>query len=608
MVKVELLAPAKDLACAQAAIDCGADAIYIGAAKFGARQAAGNSLIDIAAATQYAHKFWAKVYVTLNTLVLDQEIAETKSLINELYNIGIDGLIIQDTGLIELTPADLPLIASTQMHNTTLEKIIFLEKCGFQRVILPREFSLKDIKQVKEHSQIELECFVHGALCDCYSGQCYLSLVKGGRSANRGQCAQPCRKPYQVLDSNKKLIRDNYFPLSLKDLNLADHLGELLDSGVSSFKIEGRLKDINYIKNTVSFYRQTLDKHLGTKYQRSSSGTLTYGFTPDPDKTFNRGWTDYLFKKRSKVCTGFTPKAIGAKLGTIQRLGKIYFELDTPVALNNGDGLCFLDSNSQLQGTTLNSSDAGRYFPDKMNGLKVGTIVYRNLDRGFIQQLNNNSCLRQIALNMTLTETDQGLELSACDADQVQVSVQLNCQKIPAQNPEYAQELLRKQLTSTGNTLYRVTELQLKLERIYIFSHKELNTWRRELLARLTVQREIQRPKNILRKTLPAKYPQPTLNYQANVANKLAERFYREHGVVKIEPAAELNSKFQGPLMVSKYCLRYELGLCGKHADNSALYLREAEGLLRLDFDCLHCQMLVSVESHSLNRSANSPC
>src|SRR5512133_3326526 len=355
--RVELLAPAKDLETGMAAINSGADAVYIGGAKFGARDAAGNSLDDIRALVNYAHKYWARIYVTVNTLLYDAEIEPVQQLINELYEAGADALIIQDVGLLELDLPPLPLFASTQMHNHTPERVAFLEKVGIQRAILARELSIEQIRAIRAKTTLELETFIHGALCVSYSGQCYMSYALGGRSGNRGQCAQPCSRPYQLLDKNGAVIQDGRYLLSLKDFNAAKALPDLLDAGVRSFKIEGRLKDVAYVRNTVGYYRQQLDRLLEGKadFRPASSGKVLFDFQPNPLKTFNRGYTSYfLYGRKEPVGSPDTPKALGEPLGRVARLERGSFVLDSRAEIHRADGLCFFNSQRELVGTIVN--------------------------------------------------------------------------------------------------------------------------------------------------------------------------------------------------------------------------------------------------------------
>ncbi|GAK58633.1 peptidase U32 family protein [Candidatus Vecturithrix granuli] len=603
MKQVELLAPARDIDAGIAAVNCGADAVYIGARQFGARENAGNSVQDIERLAHYAHKYWARVYVTLNTLLYDHELPEAVALITQLYEAGIDGLIIQDMGLLECDLPPLPLIASTQMHNNTPQKVAFLEQVGIQRVILARELSLDQIREIRRQtSVIELECFVHGALCVCYSGQCYLSYAIGGRSGNRGQCAQPCRKKYTLKDRDGQILSHNRYLLSLKDMHRADYLRELLDAGITSFKIEGRLKDEAYVKNIVSYYRQRLDAVLaGGDWRKSSSGTSRINFTPDPVKTFNRGYTNYFLTGRrdEAVASIDTPKSIGEKIGQVLTVNKRYFMLDTPAILHNGDGICFFDTSRELQGTQINSVQAERIFPASMEGISRGMVIYRNYDHAFITQLSNSRIERKIGVRLIFCETPYGFFVSAIDEDSNQVGHELACEKAPARNKEQAMNSLRKQLTKFGATEFECTNLEIKLSEPYFLPVAQLNALRREVLEKLTTLRAQQRPRiqgSILKNSVP--YPERALSYLGNVLNQQAEALYLRHGVTRIEPAAESGLDLHGKkVMTSKYCLRQQLGLC---AQNSTIAANFTEPLSLVDehgqkyllrFDCETCVM-----------------
>lgn len=366
--RIELLAPAKDAATAITAIQCGADAVYMGAQRFGAREAAYNTVESIKQVADFAHQYYAKVYVTLNTLLKDDELAPAEMMIRQLEKIGIDGLIIQDAGLLELDLLDLPIIASTQMNNDTPEKVRFLQDVGFSRAILARELTLEQIRQIRKATTIELECFIHGALCVGASGQCYMSYAIGGRSGNRGQCAQPCRRIYSVKDQDGKIIAKDRHLLSLKDLNLSEHLEELIDTGVDAFKIEGRLKDAAYVANITSFYRRRLDEIIAKKkLKRASSGTAKIDFEPNPEKTFNRGFTDYgITGNKANLGSIDTPKSMGEFVGTVTETGKDYFVIDGEQELHNADGFCFFDRQKNLAGTVINRVEGRKIYPQKM--------------------------------------------------------------------------------------------------------------------------------------------------------------------------------------------------------------------------------------------------
>jgi len=606
---IELLSPAKDLECGKAAIRYGADAVYIGAPKFGARTAVGNSIEDIASLISYAHLFRAKVYVALNTILFDHELDEARTIVQSVYNAGADGLIVQDMGLLELDLPPIPLIASTQAHNDTPEKIKFLQDVGFQRVILARELSLKQIQEIRSATEIELECFIHGALCVCYSGQCYLSEATQERSANRGECAQPCRLPYTLTDEQGTVIAENKHLLSLKDLNLSKHLSSLIDAGVTSFKIEGRLKDINYVKNVTAFYRQRIDELLEGKpsMQKSSSGKIYFAFQPDADKTFHREFSEHFIRKRSKnILSMDTPKATGAFLGKISKLGSNYFILDTGVSMHAGDGICFFDAHDELCGTNINSAKEKSAFPDAMDGLELGTAVYRNHDHAFIKQLKIDKTQRRIRIAMYFREEENGFSLTIIDEDGIQTEVKILSEKSPAKNIQSAEETIRKQLTKLGDSIYQCDDIQIDWSKPYFLPVSILNELRRNAVASLEEKRlNGYLPKTILsgrelhsRPEIP--YPQKSLSYFANVANKKAEQFYRRHGVTEIEPAFELQNHHSGKpaaagkqVMTMKHCLRFQFGLCvGTGEENAGpLFMNDAKNHFRLEFDCKECKM-----------------
>ncbi|EKE03864.1 MAG: hypothetical protein ACD_20C00135G0003 [uncultured bacterium] len=600
MKKIELLAPAKDLESATAAIKCGADAVYIGASKFGARSSVGNSLEDIEKLISFAHQYRAKVYITINTILSDNEILEAEKLINKLYNIGADAIIIQDMGLLELDLPPIPIFASTQMHNNNWQKLEFLEKVGFQRAILARELSLREIKEIKSKTNIDLECFIHGSLCVSYSGQCYLSYAIGGRSGNRGECAQPCRKPYSLLDSSGNAIAKDKYLLSLKDLNLSDHIEDLIKAGVASFKIEGRLKDIHYIKNIVSFYRQEIDKALlKLNLDKTSSGKSTINFIPDPYKSFNRGFCDYFLNGRHKDITSFnTPKSLGEPLGKVISVNKNSFTINNKTKFNNGDGICFFDENNTLQGTNINQVENGQIYPNNIKFIQKGTFIYRNFDQDFIKKLDSANIERKISVEMWLHEENDKITLYAIDEDGVEVRQQLNIEKEIANNKEKSLDNIRKQLLKLGETEFVCTDLDINLENIYFIPVKTLNELRRNAIEQLKLNRMQQYPREtykIEKNNIP--YMTKELSYEANVLNKSAINFYKRHGVEKISPAAESGVDMQGQkVMTTKHCLRYEFNLCPK--ENPKVKTKEPLYLIdnhnkkyTLNFNCKDCEM-----------------
>ncbi len=600
MNTIELLAPAKDLESGKTAINCGADAVYIGASRFGARQAVGNPLGDIEQLVTYAHKYWARVYPVVNTLLYDNELDEAVQLCHSLYEAGADALIIQDVGLLESDLPPIPLFASTQMHNHTLERVAFLEKVGIQRVILARELSLEQIAAIRAVTTVELETFIHGALCVCYSGQCALSYAIGGRSGNRGQCAQPCRRAYALVDRHGHTQAPSTHLLSLKDLNLSDYLRDLLEAGVCSFKIEGRLKDQAYVKNVVAHYRQRLDIILpDLDLSASSSGRVKLDFEPHPAKTFNRGYTSYfLTGQRAEIASPDTPKHAGEPIGVVTAQGPDSFTFNVPAPLNNGDGLTFFDLEGQLRGTLVNRVEGAVVFPAKMDGIHPGVQIRRNADREFLKRVDKSQPDRRIPIKMRFSETEDGFRLSAEDQDGNSVVVSLKWEKTPAQKVARARATLERQLTRLGGSVFVCDELMIDLSQVYFLPVSTLNTLRRELVEKLLAERA----RNYLRWEIEitpndVPYPERELTFLGNVLNRKAEAFYRRHGVQEIEPAAESGLDMGGrKVMTTKHCIKYELGGC-PHQErpiefDEPLFLVDEDGLhLRLTFNCQDCLM-----------------
>ena len=454
MKRIELLSPAKDLETGIAAINCGADAVYLGAAHFGAREAAGNPITDVERLIKYAHKYWVRVYVVVNTSLYDEELDEAQHLINQVAQAGADALIIQDAGLLELDLPPIPLFASTQMHNHTPERVSFLEQVGFQRAILARELSLTQIREIRAKTSIELETFIHGALCVSYSGQCYLSYAIGGRSGNRGQCAQPCRRAYKLVGPEGQVISKRRYLLSLHDLNLSASLDELVDAGVCSFKIEGRLKDKTYVMNVVAHYRKLLDAVLNDRAMRpTASGMIALDFEPDPNKTFNRGYSPYFLHDRgADIAANDTPKSTGEPLGAVVSVDRSSFMLEPgSPPLHPGDGICFLDANhDELTGTTINRVDGRSIFPENMENLKPGVPVFRNHDHAFIDRLIKSQSTRKIRVGLWLAAVTNGLCLTAIDEDGIQASVTQEIDLQPALQALKAQETMLRQLQKLG--------------------------------------------------------------------------------------------------------------------------------------------------------------
>ena len=601
---IELLAPAKNLECGLAAVEHGADAVYIGAPRFGARAAAGNSLEDIAQLVEYAHIFGVRVYVTVNTILKDEELSETERLIHDLYRIGVDALIVQDMGITRLSLPPIPLHASTQMDNRTPEKVRFLAEAGFRQVVLARELSLEEIRHIHEACpETSLEVFVHGALCVSYSGQCYASQACFGRSANRGECAQFCRLPFTLVDADgKTIVRDKHL-LSLKDLNQSDRLEQLLDAGASSLKIEGRLKDVTYVKNVTAAYRQCLDKVLSRRgeYVRSSSGSCRYAFTPQLDKSFSRGFTHYFLQGRGEDVASFdTPKSLGEEMGTLKEQRGNSFTVAGVKPFHNGDGICYLDAQGCLQGFRVNRVEDNRIFPaGAVPRIPPRTRLYRNFDQEFEKLLARKSAERKIALRWALWDTPQGFALLAEDEDGNRAIRSFAYAKEQARSPQEAN--VRTQLGKLGNTPFEaVGEADIQLSGNWFLPASVVTDWRRQVVDRLLEVRRI-RYRRELQVWKPTTHPFPvsSLTYLGNVMNGEARRFYRDHGVASVAPAYEVQAVPGAVLMFCRHCLRYSMGWCPtfhkKHSPyREPYYLVSADGKrFRLSFDCKNCQMKV---------------
>ena len=606
--QIELLAPAKNLESGKLAINAGADAVYIGARQFGARQAARNSITDIEKLSSYAHKYWGRVYVTLNTLLYDDELEEAVQLCHQLHQAGVDALIIQDYGLLESDLPPIPLFASTQMHNHTPERVAFLEQVGFQRVILARELSLEEITNIRAVTKIELETFIHGSLCVSYSGQCALSYAIGGRSGNRGQCAQPCRHKYSLIDSHGKTLIKNSHLLSLKDLNLTDYLRDLIAAGVCSFKIEGRLKDQAYVKNIVGHYRQHLDAILPDfDLSPSSSNHVVHGFDPAPIKTFQRGYTSYFLTGQRDNITSFdTPKNAGEPIGIVTAVGTNSFSLNTHTQLHNGDGLTFFNQKKELMGTLVNSVNGKNIYPAKMDGIHVGTQIRRNVDRKFLKLVENSQPERKVIIKLKFSETPTGFALLAQDSDSNQAIARLSGEKIPAKKADQALVTLKRQLTRLGESDFVCNDFEIDVSQAYFFPFSTLNALRRELVDNLIAERAknfLPMKGNVIQNDVP--YPENKLTFLGNVLNNKAKTFYRKHGVTEIEPAAESGLTMNGrKVMTTKHCLKYELDACPhqKHPvqlDEPLFLVDDTGAHLRLDFNCKDCLMEIYFEARN---------
>ena len=629
MRKIELLAPAKNLECGIAAIDHGADAVYIGAQRFGARAAAGNSIDDIAVLCRHAHTFGAKVYVTVNTILYNNETDATRRLLTELDGVGVDAVLVQDMGLLELAGADhnFELHASTQTDNRTAEKVAWLHSLGFNRVVLARELSAEEIAEIhRQVPDVELEVFVHGALCVSYSGVCYASQYCFGRSANRGECAQFCRLKFNLKDSDGKEIEHQRHLLSLRDMCRIDNLETLLDSGVTSLKIEGRLKDVAYVKNVVAAYSQKLngiiDKHPD-KYCRASRGRCTYTFIPNLKKTFNRGFTDYFLNGRRPDIVSFdTPKAMGEYVGKVKELRGNSFNVAGTASFANGDGLCFFNSNHELEGFRVNRVEGNRLFPLSLPaGLRPGMPLYRNNDYEFEKLLSKPSATRKIPITMIFAATESGFSLSV-----ETVTVTCDIEKQLAQKPQH--DNIVRQLTKLGNTNYVCDKVNIVGDADkYFVPSSMLADLRRKLtdalqrnacvtvrksvdekLESMSVCEEGEKPQNLVWQPEYGSFP-----YLYNISNALARQFYDRMGLKNHSSAFELkqekvqkNTQTEGTdkmlVMQCRYCLRHSLGHCVRNGGQppswrEPLYLELPDKrTFRLEFNCKECQMNIYAE------------
>lgn len=611
---VELLSPAKDLECGLAAINHGADAVYIGASHFGARASAGNSIDDIAKLVEYAHKYFVKVFVALNTVLTDDELPLAEKLIWEIYNAGADALIIQDMGILKLNLPPIALHASTQTDNRTLDKVQFLQDVGFSRVVLARELTLGQITQISTQTDVELEAFVHGALCVSYSGQCYMSEANCGRSANRGQCAQYCRLPYHLLDAEDNVLVKNKHLLSMKDLDQSDFLEEMMLAGISSFKIEGRLKDVDYVKNITSFYRKKLDAVLAvnTNYKAASSGRTTFFFEPNPEKSFRRGATNlFLNGRKADIIQQDTPKSLGEPIGKITYIGRNFFEVHNGHTLNNGDGLCFVNRHGDLTGFRLNRVEhlnsnftkikgekkRVQLFPAEMPKIAVGVMLYRNQDQAFEKILKGKTAERKVGVKLFFQEIPTGFSIRLIDENGISTVFEAVCEKQPAQKPDAVIDNIKNQLSKMGNTIYEAIDVQINISFPWFFPASQLSEWRRLAVEQLDFARAESYVRELKSEAKKAVYPSDKLSYLGNVTNLQAECFYKEHGVSEVMPGFEVKAEEGVPLMYCKHCIKYTLGWCPKEGYKATfkepLYLHNNDQVYELHFDCKACEMQI---------------
>lgn len=597
--KIELLAPARNVETAIAAIDSGADAVYIGAAQFGARQAAGNTVEDIARLVEYAHIFGVKVYVTLNTILTDEEIEPAEQLITELYKVGVDALIVQDFAITKMNIPPIQLHCSTQMDNCTVEKVCFLAQTGFPRVVLARELSLQQIAEIhKAVPHTELEVFVHGALCVSYSGRCYASQHCFGRSANRGACAQFCRLPFTLVDADGNAIKKDKHLLSLKDMNRSAMLEEMLDAGVTSLKIEGRLKDSSYVKNITAYYRRCLDDIFARRacYTRASYGSVVPHFTPSPAKSFNRGFTNYFLDgKRGDITSFDTPKSIGEYVGRVKFVSRSFFTV-TGGTFNNGDGACFIAPGGKLQGFHINKAEGNRVFPQNMPALQPGTILYRNYDCEFERTLSRPLSPRRLSIALEFAATPAGFSLTATTESGITCRVDAAMEKEEARAPQ--QENINTQLKKWGNTPFEASAITIGYGENWFVPSSLLSDMRRRLCDTLVATLRSSHPREPMQPIAKAPFVSKTIDYTGNVSNSLAREFYTERGVQSVAPAYELQPSEGSPIMYCKHCIKYSMGWCTKTGEKSPYkepyYLVSADGRrFRLHFNCKECMMTV---------------
>ena len=596
MQKIELLSPARDLKVGKIAIDNGADAVYIGASAFGARKAAANSLEDIEALVKYAHRFYARVFVTLNTLLYDSELAEAEKMIWELYERGVDALIIQDLGILRMNLPPICLHASTQMHNYDLDRIRFLDSLGFQRIVLARELSLEQIREIRQTVKAELEVFVHGALCVSLSGQCYLSQYMFGRSANRGECAQPCRMKWSVEDNRKRLLIKDRYVLSLKDLNLSSYINDLIDAGVDSFKIEGRLKDENYVANVTNYYSSLINQN--PHIERIASGKVISSFVADPERSFSRGSSDYFMTGRHRGLVNLeTPKSMGKKVAVVNGVRANTVFIRSQEVLSNGDGLCYLEG-GELKGIKVNQALADRIVCNESVKVAPGTELYRNYDHRFNQQLEKSPSVRKIQISMKVWSEDGHLCLEVMDEDGGVVRIRSEERFEKAQNPLQA-ERLAQQLAKCGETVFDCKQLEMEGPEVLFVPAAAANALRRELLERLLQERELLREKMLPGVPTVLKAVPTEADWHYNIANQYARTFYETCGTKVVGNCFEKSpiSVEERDLMRTRYCLLYELGRCRKLHRNEdlefPLFLFNDKHRFRLDFDCKNCFMKV---------------
>lgn len=591
---IELLSPAKDFEAARAAVDHGADAVYMGGARFGARHAAGNSIEEIARAVEYAHQYGVRIHSTINTTLYDGELRDAEQMARELIDAGVDALIVQDMAMRRMN-LPVELHASTQVSNTTPEGVRFLEECGFSRVILERSLTLDDIRRIREASTVDLECFVHGAICVGYSGRCFLSRSTSNRSGNRGECSQPCRLPYDLTDERGNKILTGKHLLSVRDMNLSEDLEALIDAGISSFKIEGRLKDVRYIKNVVNYYRRKIDEILERRRDiiRPSVGRTITEFTPDTAKSFTRGASQYMLHGKSAGVASFdTPKAVGEYLGRVTQITRKGFTIDRRVDVAAGDGICAI-TKAGMSGTNINAVEGTTIIPNRTEGIEVGAAIYRNYDHRFSLALDRSRTRRIIDATAKLSISQHDVELTITDCEGLSSTITRQAEAEPASDSGKMADTARRQISKSGGTIFTITDVEVTGGE-YFVPASLLADMRREALEALRTSRiERQLPHLIKYDDGTARYPFDKVTRYENVTNHLSEEFYRAHGVEEIEPALESNPTLGERVMISSYCIRRELGECLKKSTKlkGDLYIEHGFARYRLDFDCKQCLM-----------------
>ena len=633
---LELLSPARNADFGIEAINHGADAVYIGGPAFGARAKAPNTIADIARLVKHAHRYHAEVFVALNTIFHDNELEGVRQLVHQLYDAEVDALIVQDMGLLAMDLPPIQLHASTQTDIRTVEKAAFLDQVGFSQMVLARELDIKTIKKIADATTANLEYFVHGALCVAFSGQCFISHAHTGRSANRGECSQECRLPYTLEDQKGRILGKDKHYLSMKDNDQSANLRALIDAGVSSFKIEGRYKDLSYVKNATAHYRLLLDEILedNPDYAKTSAGNASYTFTPQPEKTFNRSATDYFANGRQADIGAFdTPKFSGEALGKVTKVGKDksgkgFIEINTDVVLHNGDGICFFDVHKELVGLRINTAEVAnkqtqRIYPNEMPAdIRNNTLVYRNRDHAFMRLLEKDSASRKIAVEMHFYETHHGFSLSVTDMQGFSATAEIAAEKVLANDALKSATSLKENLSKLGNTDFTATEIHLETTQPWFIPASIINNLRRDAIEQLAQTRLMGyvRPARRDAAEPPAIYPSDTLTYLANVYNAKAHAFYEKHGVKIIAKAYEANEELgEVPVMITKHCLRFSHGLCPKEAKGvigvqgtvtaEPMTLISGNDRYTLKFDCKPCEMHVmgKVRSPILKMAAPQP-